>query len=112
MQLTGFAAILVAALLAQTMSLAGLVLLSSVLQATSVLNVPVGDAGGKGVAAYGVSPYMVMALVAGMVLLLRCVQERGLRWPRHLRWPLSQLFRGSNAGAHATYYYMWRCGRQ
>jgi hypothetical protein len=91
MQLTGFAAILVAALLAQTMSLAGLVLVSTVLQATSVLNVPVGDAGGKGVAAYGVSPYMVMALVAGMVLLLRAVQERGVSWPRHLRWPFGFL---------------------
>jgi hypothetical protein len=88
MQLTGFAAILVAALLGRGMSLAGLVLVSTVLQATSVFNVPLGGAGGKGVAAYGVSPYMAMALVAGLVLLVRCVQDRGLSWPEHLRWPL------------------------
>ena len=88
MQLTAFAAVLAAALLARSMSLAGLVLVSTVLQATSVLNVQVGGAGGKGVAAYGVSPYMVMALVVGLVLLVRCVQDRGLRWPRHLQWPL------------------------
>jgi hypothetical protein len=91
MQLTGFAAILVAALLARGISLAGLVLVSTVLQATSVLNVQVGGAGGKGVAAYGVSPYMLMALVVGLVLLVRCVQDRGLRWPRQLRWPFGWL---------------------
>ena len=91
MQLTTFAAVLASALLARSMNLAGLLLVSTVLQATSVMNVSVGDAGGKGVAAYGVSPYMVMALVVGLVLMVRLVQDRGLHWPRQLRWSLGWL---------------------
>ena len=62
-QVTAFAAVMAAALFAQVMSLGGLVMVSTVLQATAVVNVPLGSAGGQGVAAYGVSPYMVMALV-------------------------------------------------
>jgi hypothetical protein len=92
MQLTTFAAVLASALLARSMNLAGLLLVSTVLQATSVMNVPVGDSGGKGVAAYGVSPYMIMALVVGLVLMVRLVQDHELRWPRQLRWSLGWLF--------------------
>lgn len=87
-QMTAFAAVMVAALFAQTMNLGGLVLVSTVLQATAVVNVPLGSAGGKGVAAYGVSPYMVMVLVAGLVWLWRLGQSRLLQLPRQLRWPM------------------------
>jgi hypothetical protein len=90
-QVTAFAAVMAAALFAQTMSLGGLVLVSTVLQATAVVNVPLGSAGGKDVAAYGVSPYMVMALVAGLVWLWRLGQSRRLLLPQHLRWPLGFL---------------------
>jgi hypothetical protein len=90
-QVTAFAAVMVAALFAQTMSLGGLVMVSTVLQATAVVNVPLGSAGGKDVAAYGVSPYMVMALVAGLVWLWRLGQSRRLWLPQHLRWPLGFL---------------------
>jgi hypothetical protein len=91
MQLTAFAAVFVAALFSQTMSLAGLVLVSTVLQATAVFNVPIGDAGGKGIAAYGVSPYMLMALVAGIAWLVRSGQDRGIHLPKHIRWPFGLL---------------------
>jgi hypothetical protein len=90
-QMTAFTAVMVAALFAQTMSLGGLVLVSTVLQAAAVVNVPLGSAGGKDVAAYGVSPYMVMALVAGLVWLWRLGQSRRLLLPQHLRWPLGFL---------------------
>jgi hypothetical protein len=90
-QVTAFAAVMVAALFAQAMSLGGLVLVSTVLQATAVVNVPLGSAGGQGVAAYGVSPYMVMALVAGLVWLWRLGQSRRLLLPQHLRWPMGFL---------------------
>jgi hypothetical protein len=90
-QVTAFAAVMVAALFAQAMSLGGLVMVSTVLQATAVVNVPLGSAGGQGVAAYGVSPYMVMALVAGLVWLWRLGQSRRLLLPQHLRWPLGFL---------------------
>ena len=90
-QVTAFAAVMVAALFAQAMSLGGLVLVSTVLQATAVVNVPLGSAGGQGVAAYGLSPYMVMALVAGLVWLWRLGQDRRLLVPQHLRWPLGFL---------------------
>jgi hypothetical protein len=90
-QVTAFAAVMVAALFAQAMSLGGLVMVSTVLQATAVVNVPLGSAGGKDVAAYGVSPYMVMALVAGLVWLWRLGQSRRLLLPQHLRWPLGFL---------------------
>ena len=46
-QMTAFAAVMAAALFAQTMSLGGLVLVSTVLQATAVVNVPLGSAGGS-----------------------------------------------------------------
>ena len=91
MQLTAFAAVFVAALFSQTMSLAGLVLVSTVLQATAVFNVPIGDAGGKGIAAYGVSPYMLMALVAGIAWLVRSGQDRGIHLPKQIRWPFGLL---------------------
>ena len=91
MQLTAFAAVFVAALFSQTMSLAGLVLVSTVLQATAVFNVPIGDAGGKGIAAYGVSPYMLMALVAGIAWLVRSGQDRGIHLPKEIRWPFGLL---------------------
>lgn len=90
-QMTAFAAVMAAALFAHTMSLGGLVMVSTVLQATAVVNVPLGSAGGQGVAAYGVSPYMVMALVAGLVWLWRLGQSRSLLLPQHLRWPLGFL---------------------
>jgi hypothetical protein len=90
-QVTAFAAVMAAALFAQAMSLGGLVMVSTVLQATAVVNVPLGSAGGKDVAAYGVSPYMVMALVAGLVWLWRLGQSRRLLLPQHLRWPLGFL---------------------
>ena len=90
-QVTAFAAVMAAALFAQVMSLGGLVMVSTVLQATAVVNVPLGSAGGQGVAAYGVSPYMVMALVAGLVWLWRLGQSRRLLLPQHLRWPLGLL---------------------
>jgi hypothetical protein len=90
-QMTAFAAVMAAALFAQTMSLGGLVLVSTVLQATAVVNVPLGSAGGQGIAAYGVSPYLVMALVAGLVWLWRLRQSRRLLLPQHLRWPLGFL---------------------
>jgi hypothetical protein len=90
-QVTAFAAVMAAALFAQAMSLGGLVMVSTVLQATAVVNVPLGSAGGQGVAAYGVSPYMVMALVAGLVWLWRLGQSRCLLLPKRLRWPLSFL---------------------
>jgi hypothetical protein len=90
-QMTAFAAVMVAALFAQAMSLGGLVMVSTVLQATAVVNVPLGSAGDKDVAAYGVSPYMVMALVAGLVWLWRLGQSRRLLLPQHLRWPLGFL---------------------
>ena len=90
-QMTAFAAVMAAVLFAQTMSMGGLVLVSTVLQATAVVNVPLGSAGGQGVAAYGVSPYMVMALVAGLVWLWRLGQSRRLLLPQHLRWPLGFL---------------------
>jgi hypothetical protein len=90
-QVTAFAAVMAAALFAQAMSLGGLVMVSTVLQATAVVNVPLGSAGGQGVAAYGVSPYMVMALVAGLVWLWRLGQSRRLLLPKQLRWPLSFL---------------------
>jgi hypothetical protein len=90
-QVTAFAAVMVAALFAQAMSLGGLVMVSTVLQATAVVNVPLGSAGGQGVAAYGVSPYMVMALVAGLVWLWRLGQSRRLLLPQHLHWPLGFL---------------------
>jgi hypothetical protein len=91
MQLTAFAAVFVAALLSQTMNLAGLVLVSTVLQATAVFNVPIGDAGGKGIVAYGVSPYMLMALVAGIAWLVRSGQDQGIRLPKQIRWPFGML---------------------
>ena len=75
-QVTAFAAVMAAALFAQAMSLAGLVMVSTVMQATAVVNVPLGSAGSLDVAAYGVSPYMVMALVAGLVWLWRLGQNR------------------------------------
>jgi hypothetical protein len=90
-QMTAFAAVMAAALFAQAMSLGGLVMVSTVLQATAVVNVPLGSVGGQGVAAYGVSPYMVMALVAGLVWLWRLAQSRRLLLPQHLRWPLGFL---------------------
>ncbi|PUE47635.1 hypothetical protein [Limnohabitans sp. 2KL-51] len=90
-QMTAFAAVMAAVLFAQTMSMGGLVLVSTVLQATAVVNVPLGIAGGQGVAAYGVSPYMFMALVAGLVWLWRLGQSRRLLLPQHLRWPLGFL---------------------
>jgi len=90
-QMTAFAAVMAAALFAQTMSLGGLVLVSTVLQATAVVNVPLGSASGKDIAAYGVSPYMVMALVAGLVWLWRLGQSRRLLLQQHLRWPLGLL---------------------
>jgi hypothetical protein len=90
-QMTAFAAVMAAVLFAQAMSLGGLVMVSTVLQATAVVNVPLGSAGGQGVAAYGVSPYMVMALVAGLVWLWRLGQTRRLLLPQHLRWPLGFL---------------------
>jgi hypothetical protein len=90
-QVTAFAAVMAAALFAQAMSLGGLVMVSTVLQLTAVVNVPLGSAGGKDVAAYGVSPYMVMALVAGLVWLWRLGQSRRLWLPQHLRWPLGFL---------------------
>jgi hypothetical protein len=90
-QVTAFAAVFVAVLFSQTMNLAGLVIVSTVLQATAVFNVPIGGAGGKGVVAYGVSPYMLMALVVGIVLLVRFVQGRGFKLAQHLRWPFGLL---------------------
>jgi hypothetical protein len=90
-QATAFVAVFFAALFSQTMSLAGLVLVSTVLQATAVFNVPIGDAGGKGVAAYGVSPYMLMAVVAGLVWLFRSVLDRGIYLPKQIRWPFGLL---------------------
>jgi hypothetical protein len=90
-QVTAFAAVMAAALFAQAMSLGGLVMVSTVLQATAVVNVPLGSAGDKNVAAYGVSPYMVMALVAGLVWLWRMGQSRRLLLPQHLSWPLGLL---------------------
>jgi len=83
--------VFVAALFSQAMSLAGLVLVSTLLQATAVFNVPIGDAGGKGIAAYGVSPYMLMALVAGIAWLLRSGQDRGIHLPKQIRWPFGLL---------------------
>ena len=73
------------------MNLAGLVMVSTVLQATAVFNVPVGDAGGKGIAAYGVSPYMLMALVACVAWLVRSRQDRGIHLPKQIRWPFGLL---------------------
>jgi hypothetical protein len=90
-QMTAFAAVMVATLFAQAMSLGGLVLVSTVLQATAVVNVPLGSAGDKDVAAYGVSPYIVMALVVGLVWLWRLGQSRRLWLPKHLHWPLGFL---------------------
>jgi hypothetical protein len=87
MQLTAFAAVFVAVLFSQTMSLAGLVLVSTVLQATAVFNIPIGEAGGKGVSAYGVSPYMLLAVVAGVVWLVRVVQVRSIKLPTRIRVP-------------------------
>jgi len=86
-QITAFAAVFLAALFSKTMSLAGLVLVSTVLQATAVFNVPIGNAGGKGIAAYGVSPYLSMALVAGVAWLVRSGQDRGIHLPKQIRWP-------------------------
>jgi hypothetical protein len=91
MQLTAFAAVFVAALFSQTMSLAGLVLVSTVLQAAAVLNIPIGDAGAKGVGAYGISPYMLMALVAGIAWLVRGGQDRTIHLPKQVRLPLGLL---------------------
>ncbi len=85
-QLTAISVVFVAALFSQAMNLAGLVLVSTVLQATAVFNVPIGDSGGKGVAAYGVSPYMLMALAAGIAWLVRIGQERGIHLPKQIRW--------------------------
>jgi hypothetical protein len=90
-QVTAFAAVMVAALFAQAMSLGGLVMVSTVLQAAAVVNVPLGSAGGKDVPAYGVSPYMMMAGVAGLVWLWRLGKSRRLLLPQHLRWPLGLL---------------------
>lgn len=90
-QVTAFAAVFVAALFSQTMSLAGLVLVSTVLQATAVFNVPIGDAGGKGIAAYGVSPYMLMALVAVITWLVRSGKDRCIHLPKQIRWPFGLL---------------------
>ena len=73
------------------MSLAGLVLVSTVLQATAVFNVSIGDAGGKGITAYGVSPYMLMALVAGIAWLVRSGQDQGIHLPKQIRWPFGML---------------------
>jgi hypothetical protein len=86
-QVTAFAAVFVAVLFSQTMSLSGLVIVSTVLQATAVFNVPIDGAGAKGVVAYGVSPYTLMALVVGIVWLVRVVQDRGIKLQQHLRLP-------------------------
>ncbi|APR03746.1 hypothetical protein [Thauera chlorobenzoica] len=56
--------------------LPALVVFSAVFQATSVLDVPVG----KG--AFGVSPYNLVALLAGIVLLARLMRERSLSFLR------------------------------
>lgn len=91
MQFTAFTAIFVAVLFSQWMNLAGLVMVSTVLQATAVLNVPVGVAAGKGSAAYGISPYMLMAFVACITWLVGIGQDRGMHLPKQIRWPFGFL---------------------
>lgn len=80
MQLTTFGLGFVPLALAVTIFarawLPALVVFSAVFQATSVLNVPVG----KG--AFGVSPYNLVALLAGFVLLARLMRERSLSFLR------------------------------
>ena len=96
-ELTAFTAVFVAALFSQTMRLAGLVIVSTVLQATAVFNIPIFEAGEKVIGAYGVttaygvSPYMLMASVAGLILLVRGIKERGIKMPKQLYWPLGLL---------------------
>lgn len=90
-QVTVFAAVFAAALFSQSMSLAGLVLVSTVLQAAAVFNLPIGDAGAKGVGAYGISPYMLMALVAGISWLVRGGRDRSIQLPKQVHLPLGFL---------------------
>lgn len=91
LQPTLITALLTSALLARATSVAGLIFVAAVFQASSVLNVVTPKAAITGTVAYGVTPSMVMALVAGMLLLLEIWRQRGMHIPRHLRLPLGLL---------------------
>lgn len=90
-QITVTAALVLAALLGSLTSLPGLLLVAVVLQAAAVALIGNPAQAVSGVAAYGITPFNVVALMGGLACLWAWL--RGLRpaWPRNLRWPLGLL---------------------
>lgn len=68
--------------------LPALLILSATFQATSVLNMPVGEG------AFGISPYNLVALLVGLVLATRLLRERTLAFLHSKPSPAFELFVG------------------
>jgi hypothetical protein len=90
-QPTHFALIVVCSVLVQTTNLAGLLMISMVLQSGSVLNLITIEAKATGTNAYGVTIFHSMALVVVVVAVWRLCRGFRPAWPRHLNWPLGLL---------------------
>jgi hypothetical protein len=91
-QLTGLTVLVVGAFLSQLTSLSGLLLIAGVLQAGSVLNVLTSAADATGTAAYGMTPFHLLAPLVILAGFCRIYFGTRLSLPIHLRWPLIFLF--------------------
>lgn len=89
-KLTSLAFIILVAIFAQFTSFAGLIFVSMVLQASSVLDVSVGDATASisKVSSYGVTPFLALSFVAGLLLLISYFKKRHIYIPKIIYTPL------------------------
>jgi hypothetical protein len=90
-ELTIVAGVLLAGLFLPGLSVVGFLFISMVLQAASVLNIHTARAAVSNVAAYGLTPFHVMAIIAGFLLMIRVIRVRQLHVPHVLYWPLGLL---------------------
>ncbi len=91
LQPTQLALLFITAVLVQATNLSGLLFVSMVLQAGSVLNIATPAAMATQTSAYGVTPFHAMGLVVVLAGLWRLLRGPLLHWPRHLNLPLSLL---------------------
>jgi hypothetical protein len=89
MAATPLFAVLVAIAVALSTNLAGLLIISTVFHAASVVNVHMGPPNAQGLTpAYGVTPYLALALLAGILWALRILNTRRLDIPAQVRLPM------------------------
>jgi len=92
LNLTTITGLVLAAIFSQTTGLAGLVFISMVLQAASVLDIKSSAITVTQVAAYGVTPFHAMALVVGIVWLTNLIRQRAIKGFAKIKTPLTLLF--------------------